>query len=79
MTLDLAILTALAVTSVCTAFVAYWIGVGHAERKARASVEHYRSDAATATALFMAGRDDRLADVLAEPTGPVLRVLRGGA
>lgn len=68
MTLDLAVLLAITVTASATGFVAYWIGVGHAERRARAREAALLDDLDFATDLLAAS-----------PSTPVLRVIAGGA
>lgn len=64
MTLDLTILIALIGTATPIGFVAYWTGVGHAERRAKARERELLDDLDFATALLAA-----------PPSTPVLRVV----
>lgn len=68
MTLDLAIVLALTGTSICTGFVTYWIGVGHAERRAKAR-----------EAALLDDLDHAARALAADPSTPLLRLVGGAS
>jgi len=67
MNLDLAIVLALIGLALPTGFVCYWIGVSHAERRAKAREQVLLDDLDYMAAL-----------IVAEPSTPVLRLVGGG-